>query len=160
MNFNGKYHIPWNTNFKFLAATSSIILFYNHIYRPAGDYTFADYANDGLVDLPSALFPKGEPYMFYDPDDIRPGVWNVMRTRHGDHGTPIGLFTPVEETWELYDGMFEMLRDVESRIDSAKVEIPAPVAAKSASAPRKRKKKATAEKADKGEKTDKGDKQE
>ena len=115
INFNGRHHIPWDTNFKFLAVTSSIILFYNHFFRPAGDYIFTDYANDGLVDLPSALHPKGEPYKYFDRNDIRPGVWNVMRTLQGDHGTPIGLFTPVEETFALYDDMFALLKEVEDR---------------------------------------------
>ena len=115
INFNGRHHIPWDTNFKFLALTSSMILVYNHFFRGAGDYIFTDYANDGLVDLPSALHPKGEPYMYFDRKDIRPGVWNVMRTLQGDHGTPIGLFTPVEETFALYDDMFELLKEVEDR---------------------------------------------
>jgi hypothetical protein len=38
-----------------------------------------------------------------------------MRTLQGDHGTPIGLFTPVEETFALYDDMFALLKEVEDR---------------------------------------------
>ncbi|MBR4451298.1 MAG: hypothetical protein IKS39_05630, partial [Clostridia bacterium] len=52
---------------------------------------------------------------YFDRNDIRPGVWNVMRTLQGDHGTPIGLFTPVEETFALYDDMFALLKEVEDR---------------------------------------------
>jgi len=34
--------------------------------------------NDGLVNVISALYPFNEPRQDYDPDDLRPGVWQVM----------------------------------------------------------------------------------
>ncbi|MBR6939403.1 MAG: hypothetical protein IKH65_01195, partial [Clostridia bacterium] len=99
--------------------TSSMIMAYNKIFRPKGDYPFEDYANDGLVDLPSALHPKDEPFKSYNSEDIQPGIWNVMKTRKGDHGTPIGLFTDAESTFSLYDEMLSILGEVEGKISSA-----------------------------------------
>lgn len=115
VNSFGKMHIPGHINFKFLGATSAGILVYNHFNRPKADYTFEEYSNDGLVDLPSALHPKDEPFKRFDKNDIKPGIWNVMETLPGDHGTPIGLFAPVSDTWKLYDGIFELLREVEDK---------------------------------------------
>ena len=92
------------------------MLIYNHFFRPSKDLPFEDYCNDGLVDLPSAMHPKDEPYIFFDFDysEIKPGIWNVMKTRKGDHGTPIGLFALVEDTFALYDEIFGLLKEVEA----------------------------------------------
>ena len=119
LNLTGRIHIPANTDFPFLSFTSSMIMAYNKIFRPKGDYPFEDYANDGLVDLPSALHPKDEPFKSYNSEDIQPGIWNVMKTRKGDHGTPIGLFTDAESTFSLYDEMLSILGEVEGKISSA-----------------------------------------
>ena len=115
-NFTGGVHIPWHIDFPFLAFTSELVLIYNHFFRPSKDLAFEDYCNDGLVDLPSAMHPKDEPYIFFDFDysEIKPGIWNVMKTRKGDHGTPIGLFAPVEDTFALYDEIFGLLKEVEA----------------------------------------------
>ena len=115
-NFTGGVHIPWHIDFPFLAFTSELVLIYNHFFRPSKDLPFEDYCNDGLVDLPSAMHPKDEPYIFFDFDysEIKPGIWNVMKTRKGDHGTPIGLFAPVEDTFALYDEIFGLLKEVEA----------------------------------------------
>ena len=44
--------------------------------------------NDGLVPLPSALYPEGQPHRNFVPGEteIKPGVWNVMPTvDNADH---------------------------------------------------------------------------
>lgn len=58
--------------------------------------------NDGLVDITSAQAPSDEPAQAYDPEHISPGVWNVMPTRSGDHGTAIGLFADAAKTHRFY----------------------------------------------------------
>ena len=77
-----------------------------------------------------------------------------MKTRQGDHGTPIGLFSPVEETYELYDGMFAMLRGIEKRFESPAQDLP--VSEEKKSAAKKTAKKTQPAKAKKAaEKSDK-----
>lgn len=41
--------------------------------------------NDGLVNTVSAMAPIGAPSAPFDPNDIKPGIWQVMPTYHGDH---------------------------------------------------------------------------
>ena len=41
-------------------------------------------ANDGLVNTKSAVAPFNAPRTEYDPDNIQPGIWNVMPTQYGD----------------------------------------------------------------------------
>lgn len=116
LNVTGAVHVPSKTDFPFLTGTSTLILLYNKLFRPAGDYRFEDYCNDGLVDLPSALHPKDEPFRQYKiGDKIEPGIWNVMKTRDGDHGSPIGLFTTDDKTFMLYDEIFGLLAEVEKK---------------------------------------------
>ncbi len=117
-NFNGKVHLPWYIDFPFLGFTSELTLIYYRLFREKGNYPFEDYCNDGLVDLPSAMHPKDEPYEMYKKGQIKKGIWNVMKPRFGDHGTPIGLFAPVEDTYALYDEMFSLAYKVEELIDN------------------------------------------
>lgn len=46
--------------------------------------------NDGVVNTISAEAPATEPSVKYDPDHVEKGVWNVMPTIFGDHGTVVG----------------------------------------------------------------------
>lgn len=71
------------------------------------------YPNDGLVNVISAQYPFDEPHKDFDKNSIEQGVWNVMPTRTGDHGTPIGLFADQTETYDLYIELFDMLISVE-----------------------------------------------
>ena len=41
--------------------------------------------NDGLVNTVSAMAPMDAPGIAYDPDRVRPGIWQLMPTYHGDH---------------------------------------------------------------------------
>lgn len=116
LNFNGKYYLPTDCDFPFLTCTSGIVLAYNHFFKRNKITSYEERCNDGLVDLSSALHPNDEPYIKYNFEAIVPGVWNVMETRKGDHGTPIGLLSSAEETFELYDEIFKLLRIVEEKI--------------------------------------------
>ena len=115
-NFNGTVHLPWYIDFPFLGFTSELLLLYNRFFRPGKNYPFEDYCNDGLVDLTSAMNPKDEPHEFYKSGELVKGKWNVMKPRHGDHGTPIGLLSPVEDTFALYDEIFGFLYDIEQKL--------------------------------------------
>ena len=66
-------------------------------------------ANDGIVSLPSALYPWDEPHTDFNADRITKGVWNVMPVRSGDHGTAIGLLANAAVTHALYDEIAERL---------------------------------------------------
>ena len=41
--------------------------------------------NDGLVNTVSAAAPFGAPQKDFDPENVTPGIWNVMPVYHGDH---------------------------------------------------------------------------
>jgi triacylglycerol lipase len=64
--------------------------------------------NDGLVNVVSARYPFGDPWQDYNSEDVKSGIWNVMPTRNGDHGTVIGLNAGVEETHSFYNDLFTM----------------------------------------------------
>lgn len=105
----GKYKAA-NTDFILMKATSSLMLRNN---RKCGRKTAG---NDGLVDVDSARFPNTEPFVeFTNSSEIKSGVWNVMPTRCGDHGTPIGLFANKTQTHSFYLELISILRTAENK---------------------------------------------
>lgn len=108
---NGKSYRPVDTDFFFLAATSSLMLYsMNH----GGKYEKCT-ENDGLVDINSAKHPLSEPYnSFRYGDTVFPGTWNIMPTGCGDHGTPIGLFANKTKTHSLYLELISILKEAEN----------------------------------------------
>ncbi len=70
------------------------------------------YENDGLVSVKSALYPFDDPHKDYDPENIEPGIWNVMPVSTGDHGNAIGIGVSEEVTMELYLNMIEMVESL------------------------------------------------
>ena len=66
-------------------------------------------SNDGLVNTESELHPDGDPWTEYDADNVKPGLWNVMPIRSGDHGQAIGLFEDEETTKTFYKELSQML---------------------------------------------------
>lgn len=65
--------------------------------------------NDGLVNVISQKAPFDDPSQDYDPNDIKPGVWNVMPVSRGDHGNAIGLGTSEKAVMSFYCDMLDML---------------------------------------------------
>lgn len=108
-----KLHLPTKTNFPFLIITSMLLWFYG-LPDDAYGITFDESwrANDGLVDTVSAKNPIDEPSKEYDGKIIG-GVWNIMPTLTGDHGTPIGLFSSKKFVHDFYDELTEMLISLE-----------------------------------------------
>lgn len=111
---SGKWSkLPINTDFLFLAFTGTLLLLYGAPEDTFG-IIFNDewLSNDGLVNTASAKNPLDEPAREFDGEIVK-GVWNVMPTRVGDHGTPIGLFSKKADVHALYDEMTEMLMSLE-----------------------------------------------
>lgn len=111
---------PLKTDFAFLYLTSNLIMFDNKKKMKNGDISYEDFANDGLVNIGSAMHPADEPFKTFDPAHIERGVWQVMPEREGDHGTAVGLFADVEKTHSFYLEIAEMLTSTET------MEAPAP----------------------------------
>lgn len=68
--------------------------------------------NDGLVSVVSAQYPSDDPHKDYDPENIEPGIWNVMPLSVGDHGNAIGIGVSKEQTMEFYNGMIAMIESL------------------------------------------------
>lgn len=81
------------------------------IPSPGGEWL----ANDGVVPLPSALYPKGQPHRGFVPGKtkVEPGVWNVMPTiQNADHAFWCGgdfMRHSQEEVFGIYANIMELL---------------------------------------------------
>lgn len=107
-NEKGKL-VPKNTKNPLMKSTANLML------RTDKALNKTTVGTDGLIDVASAMHPANEPYKPYVPNvPLDSGIWNVMPTGKGDHGTPIGLFADKEETHKLYDDMVDLLSSVES----------------------------------------------
>lgn len=98
-----------NTDFPLLAIFGTLLLMYGNPDDSANENWIA---NDGLVNTVSAKNPFDEPARDFD-GKIEKGIWNVMPTRTGDHGTPIGLLSSKKEVHAFYDELTEMLISLE-----------------------------------------------
>ena len=113
---NGKLSVR-HADFKFLQATSNIILkSYKKQYQ-SGELSYDDLANDGLVNIGSAKHPHNQPFKQFDPDHLEPGIWQVMPERRGDHGSAIGLFSDVVQTHVFYTTMLQLLASLEPQTE-------------------------------------------
>ncbi len=70
------------------------------------------FANDGLVNVNSALYPFDDPHQDYDSQNVKTGIWNVMPVSTGDHGNAIGIGVSEEITMELYLNMIDMIEQL------------------------------------------------
>lgn len=68
--------------------------------------------NDSLCNTISETYPFTEAHRDYDGTNVK-GVWNVMPTSVGDHGTAIGLFANKEEHQAFYNELVKMLVSLE-----------------------------------------------
>ncbi len=105
--------LPINTDFIFLSLTGLLLRIYGVPEDSNGiDFDDSWLSNDGLVNTVSAKNPLDEPAKEYD-GTIQSGIWNIMPTQKGDHGTPIGLFSNKQKLHDFYDEMSEMLMSLE-----------------------------------------------
>ena len=68
--------------------------------------------NDGLVNLNSALHPANEPWTELNADNIQPGIWNVLPTGIGHHGTIIGMDGNTDEIHCFYNNLIDMINNL------------------------------------------------
>ncbi len=109
-NEKGKL-VPKNTKNPLMKSTANLML------RTDKALNKTTVGTDGLIDVVSAMHPANEPYKPYAPNvPLDAGIWNVMPTGKGDHGTPIGLFADKDETHKFYDDMVVLLSSVENNI--------------------------------------------
>ena len=64
-------------------------------------------ATDGLVNIPAAHHPFGQPWQDFDADNIKAGIWNVMPQEWKDHTPYMGVL----ETKEDYANFFLEIAD-------------------------------------------------
>lgn len=60
------------------------------------------FKNDGVVNTYSAMAPENEPQKIFDPQDIQPGVWNIMDTYKGDHASIVGGVVVEKTVYSIY----------------------------------------------------------
>ena len=68
--------------------------------------------NDGLVNTVSAMAPMGAPSATYDPNRVRPGVWQVMPTYHGDHMSLQGGIMKTNNIRPFYLELLKMINSL------------------------------------------------
>ena len=97
------------SDFAFLYLTSNLITKSNRRKMLNGALSYEDFANDGLVNIGSAMHPDNQPFKPFDPDRVETGVWQVMPECKGDHGTAIGLFADPIATHTYYLDLMHLL---------------------------------------------------
>jgi len=70
------------------------------------------YNNDGVVNTISTRAPKNEPQRVFNANKIEPGVWNIMKTYHGDHAAIIGGLTYAVDINELYLNQLKLINSL------------------------------------------------
>ena len=104
---------PKDTDFLFLALTSSSMLKNARLSHADASLDYVE--NDGLVNVAYAKHPPNEPFKEYKvSEEPVPGIWHVMPTSIGDHGTAIGLFADEAKTVSFYLEMLGKLRALET----------------------------------------------
>ena len=68
--------------------------------------------NDGLVNLISARHPFDTPAKDYDPEEIPPGVWNVLPAFFGDHMSLQGGLLRRTDIRPFYKSLLETIRQL------------------------------------------------
>ena len=68
--------------------------------------------NDGLVNTISAKAPFGAPQQPFDENNIRPGVYNVFETFHGDHMSLMGGFFIRTNIREIYAPILDTINNI------------------------------------------------
>ena len=108
-----------DADFPFLRDMANLVLRYYRRDMLTGRKSYDELAGDGLVQIASAMHPNNEPFKDYDPENIEPGVWQVMPEQRGDHGTAIGLFAPKERTHAFYLQLLSVLCGIEEKAPEA-----------------------------------------
>lgn len=70
------------------------------------------FGSDGIVNTISSRAPFGEPQQPFNPEDIEPGVWNIMDTFPGDHASIIGGFMRAGDVRAFYAGHLALVNSL------------------------------------------------
>ena len=98
---NGRYQEPDQDILPVLYLTSaSMGLYKSDVFSPI---------NDGLVNVNSARYPWNEAHTEFNENNIQPGIWNVMPTMKGHHGTIIGMDGNTDEIHNFYIQLCQMI---------------------------------------------------
>ncbi len=68
--------------------------------------------NDGLVNTVSAMAPMDAPGIAYDPDRVRPGIWQLMPTYHGDHISLQGGIIKINNIRPFYLKLLKIIKSL------------------------------------------------
>lgn len=68
--------------------------------------------NDGRVSTVSEIAPLGARCTDFDPNDVRPGVWNVLPVHHGDHMSLQGGLLHKKDVRGFYENLLTMIDEV------------------------------------------------
>ncbi|MBR3803192.1 MAG: helix-turn-helix domain-containing protein [Clostridia bacterium] len=103
--------IPLNSTILVLKPTATLIGSYTNTADDAPIKIDESWLpNDGLVNVVSAKYPEGESHTDYKQGiKIERGIWHVLPTRTGHHGTVIGMDGNTQETHEFYTNLITMI---------------------------------------------------
>ena len=103
--------IPINSTILVLKPTATLIGSYTNTADDAPIKIDESWLpNDGLVNVVSAKYPESESHTDYTQGmKIERGIWHVLPTRTGHHGTVIGMDGNTQETHEFYTNLITMI---------------------------------------------------
>ncbi len=67
---------------------------------------------DGLVNIPAAHHPFQDPWQDFDPDNIKPGLWNVMPQEWKDHTSYMGVLESKEDYANFFLEIADRITDL------------------------------------------------
>lgn len=109
-SITGRRYPEISMNPLFVLTTSPIICNYNkeELFGISIDESWR--MNDGVVSTKSAMYPEGDPYVDFDPQNIKTGVWNVMPIMEStDHTDFMGMFYSPVKIRKFYSSMCELV---------------------------------------------------
>ncbi len=68
--------------------------------------------NDGLVSVVSAQHPTNDEWVDFTDKKVKRGIWHVMPTKRGHHGTVVGLNADTETTHSFFTEHFTMIDEL------------------------------------------------
>ena len=67
---------------------------------------------DGLVNIPASHHPFKDPWQDFDPDNIKPGLWNVMPQEWKDHTSYMGVLEKKEDYANFFLDLADRITDL------------------------------------------------
>lgn len=70
------------------------------------------FENDGLVNTVSAKYPFTEKHTNFNREKVDKGIWNVLPTYYGDHMSLQGGMTKINDTFDYYKSLLNMINSL------------------------------------------------